>query len=136
MQWKPHSCILTCPEHKFKSWIELIKFNIFAQSVFKQVCSLHNHIANWRLRPQGAKGRDRGPIRDFATFAYQHTLRSLKSGFKETWISSKKRKKMLSSYGEIALRRIKSIESIKNVIHIMGLAFSLVCMQRDWNQAE
>ena len=43
---------------------------------------------------------------------------------------------MLRSYGEIALRRIKLIESIKNVIHIMGLAFSLVCMQRDWNQAE
>ena len=36
MQWKPHSCILTCPEHKFKSWIQLLKFNIFAQSVFNR----------------------------------------------------------------------------------------------------
>ena len=29
------------------------------------------------LGPQGAKGRDREPIRDFATFAYQHTLEIL-----------------------------------------------------------
>ena len=132
MQWKPHSCILTCPEHKFKSWIELIKFNIFAQSVFIGL-HLHNHIANWRLRPQGAKGRDREPIRDFATFAYQHLL---KLEITETCISSKKQKKMLGPYGEIALRKNKSIESIKKVIHIMGLTFSLVCIQRDWNQAE
>ena len=133
MQWKPHSCILTYPEHKFKSWIELIKFNIFAQSVFKQVCTLHNHIANWRLGPQGAKGHDREPIRDFATFAYQHPL---KLEITETCISSKKQIKMLGPYGEIALRKIKSKESIKKVVHIMGLAFSLVCIQRDWNQAE
>ena len=52
MQWKPHSYILTCPEHKFKSWIKLIKFNIFVQSVFKQVCTLHSHIANWSSEPQ------------------------------------------------------------------------------------
>ena len=99
MQWKPHSCILTCPEHKFK-------------------------------------GRNREPIRDFATFAYQHTFESLKLEITETCISSKKRKKMLGPYGEIALRKIKSKESIKKVIHIVGLAFSLVCIQRDWNQAE
>ena len=43
---------------------------------------------------------------------------------------------MLGPYGEIALREIKSKELIKKVIHILGLAFSLVCMQRDWNQAE
>ena len=121
MQWKPHSCILTCPEHKFKSWIEFIKFNIFAQSVFKQVWTLHNHIANWSSEPQGAKGHDREPIRDFATFAYQHTLKSLKSGITETCISTKKWKKMLGPYGEIALRKIKSKESIKKVTHIMGL---------------
>ena len=129
MQWKPHSCILTCPEHKFKSWLKLIKFNIFAQSNFREVFTLHNHIANWRLGPQGAKGHDRGPIRDFATFAYQHTLRSLKTGIIETCISTKKQKKMPGSYGEIALRKIKSKESIKKVIHIISLAFSLVCMQ-------
>ena len=136
MQWKPHSCILTCPEHKFKSWIEFMKFNIFAQSVFKQVWTLHSHIANWSPEPQGAKGRDREPIRDFATFAYQHTLKSLKSGITETCISTKKRKKMLDPYGKIALRKNTTIESIKNVIQIISLAFSLVCMQRDWNQAE
>ena len=65
------------------------------------------------------RGRVRGPIRDFATFAYQHTLRSLKLEITETCISSKKRKKMLSPYEEIALRRIKAKESIKKVIHII-----------------
>ena len=43
---------------------------------------------------------------------------------------------MLSPYGEIALRKIKLIEMNKKVIHIMGLANSLVGIQRDWNQAE
>ena len=43
---------------------------------------------------------------------------------------------MLGPYGEIALRKIKSKELNKNVIHTMGLAIQLVCMQRDWNQAE
>ena len=38
---------------------------------------------------------------------------------------------MLGPYGEIALRKIKLKESIKKVVHIMGLAFSLVCIQRD-----
>ena len=136
MQWKPHSCILTCPEHKLKSWIELIKFKHICTKCLQQVLTLHNHIANWSSEPQGAKGRDREPIRNFATFAYQHTLKSLKSGITETCISTKKQKKMLGPYGEIALRKIKSKESIKKVVHIMGLAFSLVCMQRDWNQAE
>ena len=88
------------------------------------------------LGPQGAKGRDGEPIRDFATFAYQHSLKSLKLEITEPCILSKKRKKMLSPYSEIALKRIKSKESIKKVVHIMGLAFSLVCIQRDWNQAE
>ena len=101
MQWKPHSCILTCPEHKFKSMVEiLIKF--------KHICTkclyigLHLFTVTLQtevLRPQGAKGHDRGPITDFATFAYQHTLRSLKLEITETCISSKKRKKMLGPYG-------------------------------------
>ena len=43
---------------------------------------------------------------------------------------------MLVPYEEIALRKTKSIESIKKVDQIIGLAFSLVCIQRDWNQAE
>ena len=43
---------------------------------------------------------------------------------------------MLGPYGEIALRRMKSKELIKNVIQRISLAFSLLCMQRDWNQAE
>ena len=38
---------------------------------------------------------------------------------------------MLGPYGEIALRRIIAKESIKKVVHIMGLTFSLVCIQRD-----
>ena len=43
---------------------------------------------------------------------------------------------MFSPYGEIALRKIKSIESNKKVIHIISLANLLICMQTDWNQAE
>ena len=43
---------------------------------------------------------------------------------------------MLEPYGEIALRKILAKELNKKVIHILGLANSLVCMQRDWNQAE
>ena len=43
---------------------------------------------------------------------------------------------MLSPYGEIALRKILVKELNKKVIHMMGLANSLVCIQRDWNQAE
>ena len=54
--------------------------------------------------------------------------------FKNT--SSKKQKKMLEPYGEIALRKILAKELNKKVIHILGLANSLVCIQRDWNQAE
>ena len=136
MQWKPHSCILTCPEHKFKSWLQLLKFNILHKvSVHRSspfTVTLPTEVLNHREQ----RGRDRGPIRDFATFAYQHTLRLLKLEITETCISTKKRKKMLGPYGEIALRRIKSKESIKKVIHNMGLTFSLVCMQRDCNQAE
>ena len=74
------------------------------------------------MRPQGAKGHDGQPIRDFATFAYQHTLKSLKLEITQTCISSKKQKKMLGPYGEIALRKIKSIDLNKKVIHILGLA--------------
>ena len=37
---------------------------------------------------------------------------------------------MLGPYGEIALRKIKSKESIKKVIQIISLAFSLVCREQ------
>ena len=129
MQWKPHSCILTCPEHKFKSWLKLIKFNILHKVTSDKSSLFTITLLTEGLGHREQRVRDREPIRDFATFAYQHTLRSLKSGIKETCISSKKRKKMVGPYGEIALRKIKSIESIKKVIHIISLAFSLVCMQ-------
>ena len=43
---------------------------------------------------------------------------------------------MLEPYGEIALRKILTKELNKIVIHILGSANSLVCIQRDWNQAE
>ena len=54
----------------------------------------------------------------------------------KTCISSKKRKKMLSPYWEIALRKIKSIELHKKVIHNIGIANILIWIQRDWNPAE
>ena len=43
---------------------------------------------------------------------------------------------MLSPYGEIALRKIKSIDLNKKVILTLECHIRLVCIQRDWNQAE
>ena len=44
--------------------------------------------------------------------------------------------KKKSYSGKNKLEMIKSIESIKKVIHIISLTFSLVCMHRAQNQAE
>ena len=52
-------------------------------------------------------------MRDFASFAYQHMSISLKLEITKTCILSKKQKKMVNPYGEIALRKMKLIESNK-----------------------
>ena len=60
MQWKPHSCILTCPEHKFKSWIELIKFN-----TLHKVSSDRSSLFTVTLLTEGLGHREqRGAIED------------------------------------------------------------------------
>ena len=60
MQWKPHSCILTCPEYKFKSWLKLIKFNIL-----HKVSSNKSSLFTVTLLTEGLGHREqRGAIGD------------------------------------------------------------------------
>ena len=73
-------------------------------------------------------GHNWEPIWAFAEMHYQLLL---KLEIIETCILTKKQKKMLFPYGELPLEEIQSKESIKHVIHIVGIAISLINMHAD-----